>query len=101
MDEPVISARKLTKTYGEGAVQVRAVRGVDLEVRRGEVVLIMGASGSGKTTFPGLQPARRAVRAGERRVRPQPVRRHRPPRQGAGQVPARQLRPGRAAPVPA
>ncbi len=51
MDEIAIRARALTKTFGEGAVQVRAVRGVDLEVRRGEVVLIMGASGSGKTTL--------------------------------------------------
>ena len=51
MDEIEVRARALTKTFGQGEVQVRAVRGIDLEVRRGEVVLIMGASGSGKTTL--------------------------------------------------
>ena len=51
MERPAISARGLTKVFGEGEVQVRAVRGVDLEVGRGEVVLIMGPSGSGKTTL--------------------------------------------------
>src|SRR6516164_1299369 len=51
MDEINVRTRALTKTFGQGEVQVQAVRGIDLEVRRGEVVLIMGASGSGKTTL--------------------------------------------------
>ena len=51
MDSIVIRAERLEKVFGEGDVQVRAVRGVHLEVRHGEVVLIMGPSGSGKTTL--------------------------------------------------
>ena len=42
---------ELTKSFGEGATRVDAVRGLDLELARGEVVLVMGPSGSGKTTF--------------------------------------------------
>lgn len=49
--EVVLEARGLTKVFGNGATAVRAVDGVDLAVRRGEVVLIMGPSGSGKTTL--------------------------------------------------
>ena len=51
MDEPVLSVHDVTKTFGEGELAVAAVRGVDLDVARGEVVLIMGPSGSGKTTL--------------------------------------------------
>jgi putative ABC transport system ATP-binding protein len=51
MTTPAIAVTGLTKTYGEGSLGVRAVRGVDLTIEAGEVVLIMGPSGSGKTTL--------------------------------------------------
>jgi putative ABC transport system ATP-binding protein len=47
----VIRARGLGKVYGGGAASFRALRGVDLEVRVGELTLLMGPSGSGKTTL--------------------------------------------------
>jgi ABC-type lipoprotein export system ATPase subunit len=50
-DIPIVEARRLVKTYDTGAVQVRALKGVDLAIRRGEMVSIMGPSGCGKTTL--------------------------------------------------
>ncbi|WP_137701832.1 ABC transporter ATP-binding protein [Marimonas lutisalis] len=45
------SVRGLTKTYGEGAAAVHALRGVDLDLPRGEIVVLLGPSGSGKSTL--------------------------------------------------
>jgi lipoprotein-releasing system ATP-binding protein len=51
MSEVVVEGAGLTKTYGLGAVAVPVLKGIDLAIRRGESLAIVGASGSGKSTL--------------------------------------------------
>lgn len=54
--QPVVEARALTTAYDTGKVRVEALRGVDLDVSRGDVVAIMGPSGCGKATSSPYSP---------------------------------------------
>jgi putative ABC transport system ATP-binding protein len=50
-DEFAVRCRGVSKAYGSGGARVPALRGVDLDVRRGELLMVAGPSGCGKTTF--------------------------------------------------
>jgi putative ABC transport system ATP-binding protein len=49
--EAAISVRQLTKTYAEGSAGALALRGIDLDAHSGELLMLMGPSGRGKTTL--------------------------------------------------
>lgn len=50
-DDLIVEATEVVKTYDTGRIQVRALRGVTLSVKRAEIIAIMGPSGCGKTTL--------------------------------------------------
>jgi putative ABC transport system ATP-binding protein len=68
---PVFRARGLTKTYRTGEVEVRALREVDLDIGRGEFVVLLGPSGSGKSTLLNILGGLDVPSAGEVRFRDQ------------------------------
>jgi putative ABC transport system ATP-binding protein len=68
VSEPMISVRDLHKTYHRGGGDVHALRGVDLAVDPGQLVVLTGRSGAGKTTLLTLLAGLRRADRGEIRV---------------------------------
>lgn len=71
--QSAIEVRQLTKSYTEGSNVVTALRGVDLDVRRGELVMLVGPSGSGKTTLLSIMGCILGATSGSVRISGQEV----------------------------
>jgi putative ABC transport system ATP-binding protein len=69
--QTAISVKNLTKTYSSGATAVYALKDVDLDVRSGEVMLLMGPSGSGKTTLLSIMGCILRATSGSVKIREQ------------------------------
>ena len=69
----IIQADQIHKTYDTGKVQVAALRGIDLNVKRGEMVAIMGPSGCGKTTLLNCLSGLDSIDSGNIFVEEQPI----------------------------
>lgn len=65
MTQPIFSARGLTKVYRMGEVEVQALRGVDIDIAKGELLVLLGPSGSGKSTFLNILGGLDAPTAGD------------------------------------
>lgn len=69
----MVKATNLTKTYQTGDITVNALRGVDLEVRKGEFVVIMGPSGNGKSTLLNCLSGIDSIDSGSVEIDGQPI----------------------------
>ncbi|MFT4285385.1 MAG: ABC transporter ATP-binding protein [Protaetiibacter sp.] len=67
-DGPVIELTGVRKTYRSGAIEFEALRGIDLDIHRGEYVAIMGPSGSGKSTLMNVLGCLDVVTSGSYRL---------------------------------
>jgi putative ABC transport system ATP-binding protein len=65
LESPVLEMRDVFKIYRSGAVETVALRGIDLEVRRGQLVAILGPSGCGKSTLLALAAGLDRASAGD------------------------------------
>ena len=65
MSEPILSARGIKKTYAIGSRTLEVLRGVDVEISRGDFVALRGASGTGKSTLLHLLGGLDTPNAGE------------------------------------
>ena len=68
MSDVLLTIQGLSKIFGEGETRVDAVRDIDLDLGRGEIVLVMGPSGSGKTTLLSMLGGLLRPTAGEIRI---------------------------------
>jgi ABC-type lipoprotein export system ATPase subunit len=71
--EPIVRATQIEKTYDTGKVTVNALRGIDLTLKRGEMVAIMGPSGCGKTTLLTCLSGLDSIDAGEIEIEGTPL----------------------------
>ncbi|MDX1534808.1 MAG: ATP-binding cassette domain-containing protein, partial [Thermoplasmata archaeon] len=71
--DPILKAEAIRKVYDTGSVQVEALRGIDLEVKPGEMIVIMGPSGYCKTTLLNVLTGLDDVTSGTVSIRGLPV----------------------------
>lgn len=62
--QPIISIRRLNHYYGQGSLKKQILSDINLDINRGEIIILTGPSGSGKTTLLTLMGGLRSVQAG-------------------------------------